>query len=161
MLSCLYTDVDLLVAQCLREGLWDDLDARSLATVVAGIVFEGRQREEAPRLPGGAVRQALEATAAVAGDVQSLEAEHDLKFQRELDFGFVWPMHRWVAGARLSSVLQETDLAAGDFIRWARQVIDLLDQIADALPPDSAFRARARSAIDLVDRGIVAYSTVM
>ena len=161
VLSCLYTDVDLLVAQCLREGLWDDLDARSLATVVAGIVFEGRQREEAPRLPGGAVRQALEATAAVAGDVQSLEAEHDLKFQRELDFGFVWPMHRWVAGARLSSVLQETDLAAGDFIRWARQVIDLLDQIADALPPDSAFRARARSAIDLVDRGIVAYSTVM
>ena len=161
VLSGLYTDVDLLVAQCLREGTWAELDARSLAAVVAGIVFEGRQREEAPRLPGGAIRQALEATAAIAGDVQALEADHDLKFQRELDFGFVWPMHRWVSGARLSSVLEETELAAGDFIRWARQVIDLLDQIADALPSDSSLRARARSAIDLVDRGIVAYSTVM
>ena len=161
VLGGLYTDVDLLVAQSLREGLWAGLDPAGLAVIAAGLVFEGRQREEAPRLPGGDVRRALEATAELAGDLQAVEREHDLKFQRELDFGFVWAMHRWVGGARLSSVLADTDLAAGDFIRWSRQVLDLLGQLADALADDDPLRRRARAAMDLVDRGIVAYSSVM
>ncbi len=55
----------------------------------------------------------------------------------------------------------DTDLAAGDFIRWSRQVLDLLGQLADALADDDPLRRRARAAMDLVDRGIVAYSSVM
>ncbi|MFM8773392.1 MAG: DEAD/DEAH box helicase [Actinomycetota bacterium] len=160
VLSGIYSDLDLLVAQALREGLWHGLDAPSLASVVAGVVYEGRQREESPRLPGGDIRRALEATASLWGDLDVVQREHEVRFQRELDFGFVWPMHRWVEGGRLASILGEAELAAGDFVRWARQVIDLLDQIHGALPADDPLRARTRSAIDLVDRGIVAYSAV-
>ncbi|MFM7598412.1 MAG: DEAD/DEAH box helicase [Actinomycetota bacterium] len=160
VLSGIYSDLDLLVAQALREGLWHGLDAPSLASVVAGVVYEGRQREESPRLPGGDIRRALEATASLWGDLDVVQREHEVRFQRELDFGFVWPMHRWVEGGRLASILGEAELAAGDFVRWARQVIDLLDQIHGALPTDDPLRARTRSAIDLVDRGIVAYSAV-
>lgn len=160
VLSGIYSDLDLLVAQALREGLWHGLDAPSLASVVAGVVYEGRQREESPRLPGGDIRRALEATASLWGDLDVVQREHEVRFQRELDFGFVWPMHRWVEGRRLASILGEAELAAGDFVRWARQVIDLLDQIHGALPTDDPLRARTRSAIDLVDRGIVAYSAV-
>ncbi|MFM9049268.1 MAG: DEAD/DEAH box helicase [Actinomycetota bacterium] len=160
VLSGIYSDLDLLVAQALREGLWHGLDAPSLASVVAGVVYEGRQREESPRLPGGDIRRALEATASLWGDLDVVQREHEVRFQRELDFGFVWPLHRWVQGGRLASILGEAELAAGDFVRWARQVIDLLDQIHGALPTDDPLRARTRSAIDLVDRGIVAYSAV-
>lgn len=52
-------------------------------------------------------------------------------------------------------------MAAGDFIRWARQVMDLLDQLAslDDTHPDLA--RRCRRAKDLVNRGIVAYSSAV
>ena len=57
--------------------------------------------------------------------------------------------------------LTGSDMAAGDFIRWARQVIDLLDQLAslDDTHPDLA--RRCRRAKDLVNRGIVAYSSAI
>ncbi len=160
VLSGIYSDVDLLVAQALREGLWAGLDAPALASVVAGVVYEGRQREESPRLPGGEIRRTLEATSELWADLDAVEREHDARFLRELDFGFVWAMHRWVQGGRLAAILSESELAAGDFVRWARQVIDLLDQIHDTVADDDPMRSRARMAMDLVDRGIVAYSAV-
>ncbi|MEK9663140.1 MAG: DEAD/DEAH box helicase [Candidatus Nanopelagicales bacterium] len=162
VLAGIYTEVDLLVAQALREGLWDDLESPDLAAVCAGLVYEGRQQgEEAPRLPGGAVRKALDRTWDLALEIEEIEGKHKVRFQRDLDFGLVWPMHRWAEGARLSRILTESELSAGDFVRWSRQVIDLLDQIAQALPPESMLRTRARRARDLVDRGIVAYSAAL
>ena len=53
--------------------------------------------------------------------------------------------------------MEGADLAAGDFVRWARQVIDVLDQLANV--PGDARRSRAcRRAADLVSRGVVATS---
>ena len=162
VLAGIYTEVDLLVAQALREGLWDGLEPPDLAAVCAGLVYEGRQQgEEAPRLPGGVVRAALDRTWDLALEIEEIEGKHRVRFQRDLDFGLVWPMHRWAEGTRLSRILTESELSAGDFVRWSRQVIDLLDQIAQALPPESMLRTRARRARDLVDRGIVAYSAAL
>jgi ATP-dependent RNA helicase HelY len=48
------------------------------------------------------------------------------------------------------------DLLAGDFIRWTKQIIDVLDQIAQTAGPELAVTAKA--AVDKVKRGIVAYS---
>jgi ATP-dependent RNA helicase HelY len=53
-------------------------------------------------------------------------------------------------------VLGESDMLAGDFIRWMKQIVDLLDQIAQTA--DGAVASTARDAIDKVKRGIVAYS---
>ena len=50
------------------------------------------------------------------------------------------------------------DLAPGDFVRWAKQVIDLMDQVAAAADGDVA--ANARSAAESMRRGVVAYSSV-
>jgi ATP-dependent RNA helicase HelY len=47
-------------------------------------------------------------------------------------------------------------LLAGDFIRWTKQIIDVLDQIAQTAGPELAVTAKA--AVDKVKRGIVAYS---
>ena len=56
VLRRLYAENDLLVAQCLRSGAWDGLDAPGLAAVVAAVVFEARREEggERPAPPGGA-----------------------------------------------------------------------------------------------------------
>jgi ATP-dependent RNA helicase HelY len=67
-------------------------------------------------------------------------------------------MHSWARGATLDRVLDEAELAAGDFVRWAKQTIDLLDQLS--LVADAPLAATARKALDSVRRGIVAYSAV-
>ena len=41
-----------------------------------------------------------------------------------------------------------------------RSVIDLLDQIGDAVPAGAPIANKARAAIDLIDRGIISYSAV-
>ena len=54
----------------------------------------------------------------------------------------------------------DTELTAGDFVRWCRQVIDLLGQIASAAGDsgDERLRATALRAVDGVRRGVVASS---
>ena len=61
-------------------------------------------------------------------------------------------------GHSLDAVLRDADLTAGDFVRWTKQVIDLLGQIADASrqQPGAEPLGGARKAVDLLRRGVVA-----
>ncbi len=57
-------------------------------------------------------------------------------------------------------------MQAGDFVRWTKQVIDLLGQVADAAlradDPEAQETGRtARAAADLLRRGVVAYSSTV
>jgi len=69
-------------------------------------------------------------------------------------------MYKWAKGRRLQEVLAGSDLAAGDFVRWVRQVIDLLDQIAGVPGLDPRVQRICREAITRVRRGVVSYSSL-
>ncbi len=140
-LGRLYTELDLLAAECLRRGLWDALSPAELAACVSALSFESRQADDAqpPRLPKGRVPEALAATVRTWGELDQLEKDNELSFLREPDLGFAWAAFRWARGARLETVLDESpDLTPGDFVRSVKQLIDLLDQIASATPAPPA-----------------------
>ena len=158
LLAGIYSDADLLVAQAITEGLWTHLSPPELAAIVGAVVYEGRQRDDSPRLPGGPVRSAAEALVDLSHEIAEVEERFGVPTQRPLDLGFVWPLHSWAQGGRLNSILEQSEMAAGDFVRWCRQAIDLLDQIREAVGPDHPLHSAARRARDLIDRGIVAYS---
>jgi len=161
-LSRLYTELDLLAAECLRRGLWDELSAAELAACVSTLTFESRQADDTqpPRLPKGRVPDVLAAMARTWGELDQLEKDHNLSFLREPDLHFAWAGYRWARGARLEAVLDESpDLTPGDFVRAVKQLVDLLDQIAVAAA-GSDLTDTARSAIEALRRGVVAYSTV-
>ena len=63
----------------------------------------------------------------------------------------IWP-RRWPPPTRQGT---GSPLLAGDFVRWCRQVLDLLDQVRNAAP-DAELRATAKRAINDVRRGVVA-----
>jgi len=52
-LAALYTELDLLAAECLRRGTWAGLPPAELAACVSALTFESRRPDEAaaPRLP--------------------------------------------------------------------------------------------------------------
>ena len=157
----IYTDMDLVAAESLRQGLWDDLSAGELAAALSALVFESRRADDAtpPRVPGGRVKEVLAEMVSVWADLDALEREHKLDFLREPDLGFAWAAYRWAEGASLDEVLNETDLAAGDFVRWVKQLLDLSDQVADAAA-DTPLRKTARKTSDALRRGVVAYSSI-
>jgi ATP-dependent RNA helicase HelY len=159
-LASLYTELDLLASECLRRGLWDALTPAELAACVSALTFESRRPDDAspPRLPGGQVRAVMTAMAGVWGELDAIEQEHRLSFLRQPDMGFAWNAHAWARGRPLETVL-ETGLTPGDFVRAAKQLVDLLDQIAVAAGPGPLGR-KARAAIDATRRGVVAYSSV-
>ena len=87
------------------------------------------------------------------------EREHALPATGDPDGGIAWMVHRWASGQRLELVLHDSDIAAGDFVRRCKQIVDLLGQIAEAAPTP-ALSATARKAVDAVMRGVVAADRV-
>jgi len=164
LLSRIWSEADLLVAECLRRGVWNDLEPAELAAVVSVVVYEARREaEETANVPRGPVGTAIAATLDVWQELAAAEAEHGLSLTREPDLGFVWPIYRWARGESLAKVLAsgvEAEMPAGDFVRWARQVVDLLGQIAQATT-EPTMRERATAAIDTLQRGVLAYATTV
>jgi len=166
----LYTESDLLVAECLRAGTWSGLDPSGLAACVSAVVYEARRddAEPSPRLPGGGVgRAALQETVRTWSDLSDLEQRHRLQTTRRPDLALARAVHRWASGAELAQVLggQAADgdeLSAGDFVRWCRQIVDLLGQIhlAAADSGDEVLRRTAGAAVEAVRRGVVVYSGI-
>ncbi|HEY6276154.1 MAG TPA: DEAD/DEAH box helicase [Streptosporangiaceae bacterium] len=158
-LADLYTELDLLAAECLRRDLWRGLGPADLAACVSALTFETRKADDAPppRLPGGPVRGVLASMVSVWGELAAIEKEHRLAFLREPDLGFAWAAHAWARGKPLESVLGP-DLTPGDFVRAVKQLIDLLGQIAVAA--DAELARTARQAAGSLRRGVVAYSSV-
>jgi ATP-dependent RNA helicase HelY len=160
-LADLYTELDLLAAECLRRGLWDGLDPAELAACVSVLTFESRQSDDdaAPRLPPGPVRDVVASMISVWSELDEVEKDNQLSFLRQPDLGFAWAAHAWARGRPLETVLQ-SDLTPGDFVRAVKQLMDLLGQIAVAAGAGSELASTAHTAVDALRHGVVAYTSV-
>jgi ATP-dependent RNA helicase HelY len=135
------------------------LSPAELAAVVSALVFEVREHEPAPvRLPRGVVPEVLDRMNSLWSRLSAAERDRRLDFLREPAPGFAWAAYRWASGATLDSVLTDNALSAGDFVRWIRQLLDLLGQLSNAA--DDEIATVAAKASDALRRGVVAYSSV-
>ncbi|MDT7792573.1 MAG: ATP-dependent helicase HelY, partial [Mycobacterium sp.] len=166
LLARIYSESDLLVAECLRSGTWEGLDAAELAAVLSSVLFESRGdasgSPDGSAVPTGKLRRALNQTRRLWTELRADEQRHRLTGSREPEDGFVAAIYRWATTGDLTTALAASDssgtgspLSAGDFVRWCRQVLDLLDQVRNAAPTP-ALRATAKRAINDIRRGVVA-----
>lgn len=164
LLARIYSESDLLVAECLRTGAWAGLKPPELAAVVSAVLYESRGSDEPSGVeaPTPGLRQALRQTARLSAQLRADEQTHRISQSREPDDGFVNVIYRWARTGDLAAALAAADvsgtgspLSAGDFVRWCRQVLDLLDQVRNAAP-DPEVRAVAKRAVNDIRRGVVA-----
>ena len=106
-----------------------------------------------------ALRAALADQLEIADELAEREGRHHVNFVRQPNPGFTMAAWHWAKGDPLHTVLRESDLAPGDFVRWCRQLIDLMAQISDAAE-DPGLRRAARSALEGLRRGVVSYTGV-
>ena len=166
LLARIYSESDLLVAECLRSGTWEGLEAAELAAVVSSVLYESRGdapgAPDGTDVPTGKLRRALNQTRRLWTELRADEQRQRITGSREPEGGFVPAIYRWATTGDLTTALAASDasgtgtpLSAGDFVRWCRQVLDLLDQVRNAAPTP-AMRATAKRAINGIRRGVVA-----
>ncbi|CEA08133.1 ski2-like helicase [Arthrobacter saudimassiliensis] len=158
----IYGEKDLLVALSLQDGAFEDLSAVELASLATVLVYQAKRDERGlrPRLPTPALEESMDIIVRQWSNLTDVEESEKIGVTAEPELGLVWPMYKWASGRHLQAALHGTELAAGDFVRWAKQLIDLLDQLAKVPDLPAGLRRRCLDAIALVRRGVVAYSNV-
>ncbi|WP_200328767.1 DEAD/DEAH box helicase [Leucobacter sp. L43] len=171
LLRRIYGERDLLVAECIREDAWRGLDAAGLAAMCCVLSYEPRRDDEGEeRLPGGAAfGAAYDRVLDIWVRLDDLAERSRLPRSEMPHAGLAKTMHAWVTGRPIELVLEAAGIGAGDFVRWAKQTIDLLDQVAQACEAAvlddvdadrlGALAHLAREAKRGVKRGIVAASS--
>lgn len=162
MLKRIYVEQDLVTALCLREGVFEGLSPEELAGIGAAIVFENRKAEDddSRRRPhvSRALNDALDDLFDIADDVAEVETRFGTQAAKRPALGFVRLAYAWAAGESLHEILNESDITAGDFVRWIRQLDDLLGQIAQT-SQNAELARNAITASDLIRRGVVTYTS--
>jgi ATP-dependent RNA helicase HelY len=160
-LARLYHESDLLIAECVGQGLLAGLEAPELAGIVSVFTFETRGPAEATNwFPTPRVRRRWAAIDDLARELNVAEEEAGLPLTRRPDPGFVALAHAWAAGEDLAEVIADEEVSGGDFVRNIKQLIDLLRQLGDQMA-DPATARTVRAAADCMFRGVIAASSVL
>lgn len=155
----IFHECDLAIAEALECGLFDDVDAPTLAGLASSFVYESRASSPDldPWFPDRDAQRRADAIVRLTTDVSTDERELGLPMTRTPDPAFFGLAHAWASGDDLGMILRDDDMPGGDFVRVVRQLIDLLRQIGDAAR-DAVTGAVARRAADSLLRGVVAAS---
>ena len=154
MLAKIYGETDLLIAESVRRGVFAQLSAIDLVSVISCFIYESRN-EEAAKVPRGDVALAMAKISKIYGEIFAIENDHNLEPMRAPDFGFSWAAQRWASGNSLTAVLKDNDLTVGDFVRNMKQIVDLLRQLRGAVLD---LEPLIDQALTKIDRGVVVYA---
>ncbi|MBA2338475.1 MAG: DEAD/DEAH box helicase [Acidimicrobiia bacterium] len=150
-LRFVYNELDLLVAESIHERILDHLTPAELAAAVSVFVYERRRGDVPGGMPSHGCADAIDAIFELWERLAAEELRFGVDSMRAPDDGYVERIHRWASGATLEDLFDD-ESSAGDFVRLARQTLDLLRQVRDVFP---ALRDDAAEALRLVDRGVV------
>lgn len=160
MLSHIFHESDLLIANCVSEGIFDGLSAPNMAAMASVFVFQARGGEEsiATHFPNHELKTRWKSVAKLSQRLAVAETNHGLVVHRGPEAGFMGAALDWASGTPLVDVLEEDELTAGDFVRTIKQLIDLLRQLSTVLF-EEADRNAASAAAEMCFRGVVAASS--
>jgi len=156
MLSRLYGEHDLLIAEAIKAGVFEDLKLPSLAATISTVVYEARRvdRRAEVRMPDRESSKAVDALKKTWRDIRLIESDRRLDHAPPLDLGFARAAHAWASGVSMGEIVDHTGLAAGDFVRWIRMCVDCAGQIADATK-GTPLSSKCRDLVHTMRRGVV------
>ena len=173
ILARIYAERDLLITECLRTGVFEGLSAGELAGALSACVYEPRLSAQSiglPVAPGSRLGQCLRTQLGVSHRIHDLESLARIEASSGAEPALAGAVQAWCDGAQLADILDATELTAGDFVRWCKQLLDVVGQIASLSPPPDATPEQARAVTDLsmraaeasldLNRGVVSWSAV-
>lgn len=161
LLSGLYLDKDLLLAETIFKGILDNLSLPDFGSVLSTFVLESRIFTDIKQtsVPSKSVKDALMQVESIFFDITSREKIYNLSLTQEIDGGFANAVYDWLTGVSIKSILEESQLSPGDFVRWIKQLIDLANQLSYVVDK-TELRNLCRQLIHELSYGIVIASDV-
>lgn len=151
-LRFLYNEMDLLLTESTERGLFWNLVPEELTALLSVFVYEPRTEEPSVVVwPNQELADRYARIEELWGELAGEERRRRIPVGRRPDPGFVGAAWSWARQRELDD-LPDLGMAAGDFVRVSRQLVDLLRQVRDHVPE---LAEDARRAIALVDRGVV------
>lgn len=162
MLSRIYNELDLVLCECIQRGILDGLDVGQLAAVLSTLVYESRGGDVGVmhRMPDRPSEAAQSQVRATWREVGLIERDNRVERGPAPDIGFAETAYQWAEGASLADVLESSELPAGDFVRWTRQVIELAAQISLA-PGTDLIRRTAKGVVVSMRRDLADFRPEM
>lgn len=146
---------ELLLTEMYTDGALEQLDEAKLNVFLAGLIFEPRKNDEAPRL-GKDHAELLKMTQHYHRMVFKWESNFRVTpHTKPPYFHLAKPIEAWTQGKDFEKICQLTSEDEGSLVRYIRMVIQLLREIANAPHASEGLKAKARRARDLIDRDVV------
>ncbi len=154
LLRSIYHECDLLIAESIRAGVFEGLDASQLAGLLSCYVYESKRATRAPHAAKnvttkkkrvlndrlgqerrGSIAERTYEIRMIAATINEVEDRFMVPHAKEPDGKFATTIAAWARGASLGTVLDVADVeigqtSPGDFVRNAKQVADLCEQLS-------------------------------
>jgi ATP-dependent RNA helicase HelY len=173
LLRSIYHECDLLIAESITSGVFEGLEPAQLAGLLSCFVFESKRASRTPSAARqvttkkkramndrlgqsrrGNISERLNDINATAATIREVETRFLVPHAKEPDGKFATTIAAWARGASLSTVLDLADVeigqtSPGDFVRNAKQVADLCEQLSRMhdLTEVADVAAQARDAV--------------
>jgi ATP-dependent RNA helicase HelY len=173
LLRSIYHECDLLIAESLASGVFEGLEPAQLAGLLSCFVFESKRASRVPNaakqvttkkkrslndrlghVRRGNLNDRLNDISATAVTIREIESRFLVPHAKEPDGKFATTIAAWARGASLGTVLDLADVeigqtSPGDFVRNAKQVADLCEQLSrmHELTEVAGVAALARDAV--------------
>lgn len=147
-----YSELDLLISEILEDQCLIGLSGPDLAAVVSSFVYESRNDSEAAPVPRS-LEPVFQRIDDMWAELAADEVMGELSVTRRPDPALAELTYHWCQGIDLDELASETAMAVGDFVRVARQMLDVLRQLRDA---DDRMAEAASDAMRRLNRGVVA-----
>ena len=152
-------DMDFLLVEAIKDGRFSGLTPPELAAAVSTFVYEPRREADvSDTWPTESLKRHWEEVIDLWDRHAYAEKAHRLPTTRSPHPGFAHLAYGWAQRRDLEDLLEDTTLDPGDFVRIARQVLDVVRQIRDAaevLGMEELGQVSKRVRVT-VDRGVVA-----
>ncbi|WP_122820539.1 DEAD/DEAH box helicase [Varibaculum vaginae] len=157
VLCRIYSEYDLLLAQCVLKNIFSGLTPAQLAAACSAASYEARREETGPPVPSS-LKSVVSQIEHLSTDLRQLQTQLRAPEIPESSSALVAATYAWAKGKPLAVVLEAASLEAGDFVRAMKQLLDVLRQLEMVANVETS--AIARKAQKLILRGVVAWSEV-
>ncbi|MGA2294989.1 MAG: DEAD/DEAH box helicase [Acidimicrobiales bacterium] len=154
LLRSIYHECDLLIAESITSGVFEGLEPAQLAGLLSCFVFESKRASRVPNAAKqvttkkrramndrlghsrrGNISDRIIDITTTAAAIREVETRYQVPHAKEPDGKFATTIAAWARGASLSTVLDLADVeigqtSPGDFVRNAKQVADLCEQLS-------------------------------
>jgi len=153
LLRSIYHECDLLIAECVADGVFEDLEPAQLAGLLSSFVYEAKRSSRAAKSAPTPLKrkknlhdrlgpdrrlnlsERAHQISVLSAAVREVEERYRVPHAKEPDGKFAPVIAAWARGVTLGTVLDLAEAevgqtSPGDFVRNAKQVADLCEQLA-------------------------------